>query len=574
MRLLSSKSKNAVSYYVQKDIKRGSSRTTVIVEKLGTEQEIKEKYGVSDAKAWAKDYVADLNRKEMEEKAEILPINLKYYPDKLIDNAQRSYNAGYLFLNEIYHELKINQISKTIASKYKVTYDLDRILSRLLFTRILFPGSKLDSYEESKKFIEQPGFELHQIYRALEILDKESDYIQSELYKNSAKVFKRNTTLLYYDCTNFFFEIEDADEDGLRQYGKSKENRPNPIVQMGLFMDGNGIPLAFNMTRGNTNEQTTLRPLEKKILQEFELSKFIVCTDAGLSSNENKKYNDIQDRAYITTQSIKKLKAHLKAWALDPKGWKRQGSEEEFELSKIDESQHKDTIFYKERWIHENGLEEKLVVTYSLKYRDYQRHIREQQVTRAQKLIDSGVKIAMKPHPNDYRRFIGQINATNDGEIAEKTALKLASDKIQEEARYDGFYGVVTNLEAQAHEIAKINRERWQIEECFRIMKSEFKARPVYLSKDERIRAHFLTCFLALMIYRILEKKVGEKYTVHEILKTLREMNMLKTPQNDYLPAFMRTTITDDLFAAFGFRLDYEVTSEKKMKKILKDTKK
>lgn len=573
MRLLVSKSANASSFYVQKDIKKGNSRTTVIVEKLGTEKEIMEKHGVTDAKAWALDYIANLNKIEKEKKSEIMPVNVKLSPQQLMSERQRLFNGGYLPIQSIYHSLGLNKICKKIGSNSKFEYDLNNILSRLIYTRILFPGSKLNAFEESKKFIEQPTFDLHQIYRALDVLNKESDYIQSELYKNSTKVIQRDTNVLYYDCTNYFFEIEQADDEGqLRQYGRSKENRPNPLVQMGLFMDGNGIPLTFDITSGNTNEQTTLKPLEKKIIDDFKLSKFIVCTDAGLSSNANKKYNSIQDRAYITTQSLKKIKKHLKEWSLNPDGWKKYGCNALYNINEIDEDENRDTIFYKERWINENGLEEKLIVTYSIKYKDYQTNIRINQINRAEELIKKGPKAAKKVRDKDIKRFINETRITSDGEIADRSIVSLDVNKIREESMYDGFYAVVTNLEAQAHEIAQINKSRWQIEECFRIMKSEFKARPVYLSNDERIKAHFLICFLALTVYRILEMKLGNKYTVSEIRKTLREMNMLKTKQNDYIPAFNRTQTSDDIFEAFGYRLDYEIITEKNMKKILKST--
>lgn len=573
MRLLVSKSANASSFYVQKDIKKGNSRTTVIVEKLGTETEIMEKYGVADAKAWALDYIASLNRIEKEKKTEIMPVNMKLFPQQTISNRQRIFNGGYLPLQSIYHSLGLNKICKKISSNGKFEYNLNSILSRLIYTRILFPGSKLNAFEESKKFIEDPEFDLHQVYRALDVLNKESDYIQSQLYKNSTKVTQRNASVLYYDCTNYFFEIEEADDEGqLRQYGRSKENRPNPLVQMGLFMDGNGIPLTFDITSGNTNEQTTLRPLEKKIIEDFNLSKFIVCTDAGLSSNANKKYNSIKDRAYITTQSLKKIKKHLKEWSLDPNGWKKYDSTTSYNINEIDEEENRDTIFYKERWINENGLEEKLIVTYSIKYRDYHRNIRSNQIHRANELIKKGSLAAKKIRDNDIRRFIRETKVTSDGEIADRSIVSLDENKIMEESLYDGFYAVVTNLEAEAHEIAQINKNRWQIEECFRIMKSEFKARPIYLSNDERIKAHFLICFLALTVYRILEVKLGNKYTVSEITKTLREMNMLKTKQNDYIPAFNRTQISDDIFEVFEYRLDYEIITEKNMKKILKAT--
>ena len=322
MRLKITKTNSDTNYYVIKDIKTPSGkRTTMIYEKLGNEQDLLKKSNGEDIFKWINKYIKDLNEKEKEHKNDIL---IKKSPSKIISkDEQFCFNVGYVFLQDIYHSLRLNNICNEISDKYRFNYDLDNILSRLIYSRIIYPSSKLATFELSKKYIEQPNFELHDIYRALEVIAKETDFIQAELYRNSLKVSKRNTNILYYDCTNYFFEIEQ--ESGLRQYGPSKEHRPNPITQMGLFMDGDGIPLAFSITAGNTNEQTTLTPLEEKILEDFKLSKFIVCTDAGLASNANRKFNDKDNRAFITTQSIKKLKKHLMDWALNPNGWHLSG---------------------------------------------------------------------------------------------------------------------------------------------------------------------------------------------------------------------------------------------------------
>jgi len=426
LKLTISKSKNSTSLYVAKSFYVNGTRTSKIVEKLGTVAELEKKLNGQDPIEWAKKYIEELNRKEKEEKREVL---VKYSPSKLINKGeQHLFNGGYLFLKKIYHEIGLHKICKRISQKYKFDFDLDSIFSRLVYGRVIFPSSKLATHELSKKFIEQPNFDLHQIYRALEILAKETDFIQSAIYENSLKIFKRNTGILYYDCTNYFFEIEQ--EDGKKQYGPSKDHKPNPIIQMGLFMDGDGIPLAFSMNKGNMNEQLTLKPLEKKIISDFELSKFIVCTDAGLASEENRKFNDKDGRAFITTQSIKKLKEHLKKWALATDGWKLPGSEKNYDISKLDEMMEKanpedrekirSKVFYKERWIKENDFEQRLIVTYSIKYRDYQRKIRNGQIERAQKLIDTNPTKLKKCSPNDYKRFIHTTSCTSDGEVAEK----------------------------------------------------------------------------------------------------------------------------------------------------------
>ena len=573
MRLQIVKSKNAQSLYVVKSIYHNKKRTNKVIEKLGTYENLKKVLN-EDPIVWAKKYIDELNIKEKEGTRDVL---VKYSPTKIIEkNLQTSFNVGYLFLEKIYYELGLNNICNEISSKYKFSYDLNNILSRLIYSRIIYPSSKLATFELSKKYIEQPDFELHDIYRALEVISKETDFIQSELYKNSLKVSKRNTNILYYDCTNYFFEIEQ--ECGLRQYGPSKEHRPNPITQMGLFMDGDGIPLAFNITSGNTNEQVTLKPLEEKILEDFKLSKFIVCTDAGLASNANRKFNDKDERAFITTQSIKKLKKHLMDWALSPEEWYLSGDNKKYNINDIEKNEttielYKDRIFFKERWIKENGLEQKLIVTYSLKYRNYQRQIRNFQIERAKIAIANKSFKLDKCNQNDFKRFIKKINVTNDGEIAEKKRLTLNTDTIQKEEKFDGFYGVCTNLEDNAEEIIKVNQRRWEIEESFRIMKSEFKARPVYLSRDDRIIAHFTTCFLSLVLLRFLEKRLNEKYTTSQIIDTLKNMNFTESIGNGYIPTYTRTELTDELHEEFNFRTDYQITTKSNMKKILKQTK-
>ena len=570
MRLKISKSKNSTSLYVIKTIYVNGKEYTKTVEKLGTVADLEKRLDGQDPIEWAKQYIEELNRKEKEATQDVI---LKCSPVKVINkDEQNSFNASYLFLQQIYHELKLHNICKKITNKYKFDFDLNSILSRLIYGRMIFPTSKLATYQLSKRFIEQPNFELQHIYRALEVIAKESDFIQSELYKNSLKISKRNTGVLYYDCTNYFFEIEQ--EDGLKQYGVSKENRPNPIVQMGLFMDGDGVPLAFSINKGNTNEQITLAPLEEQILSDFNLSKFIVCTDAGLASTSNRKFNDKEDRAFITTQSVKKLKKHLKQWALDLSGWHLDNDIKTYDISELDEEKYKDKTFYKERWIKEDGLEQNLIVTYSIKYRNYQRQIRNNQIQRARKIIDTNPTKLKKCNQNDYKRFIEKTHCTPDGEIAEKELFSINTELIDTEEAFDGFYAVCTNLEDDPSEIAKINKRRWEIEECFRIMKSEFKARPVFLSRDDRIEAHFMTCFISLIIYRLLEKRLGEKYTCNEILTKLKEMDLYQVKGEGYIPTYTRNDLTDDLHEAFGFRTDYQIIPTQQMKNIFKATKK
>lgn len=589
MKLTVSKSKNSASFYVQKSIRKpNGSVTSITVEKLGNLDEVRTKAGGKDPYVWAQEYVNELNRREYEEQKEII---VSYSPVKLTKKGeQKTYNCGYLFLQKVYYSLRIDRICQDVTSRHSFSYDLNDILSKLVYTRILYPSSKLSSHKQAQSFLEQPSFELHDIYRALSVLSEESDFIQSALYKNSQKIFKRRKDILYYDCTNYYFELEEADD--LRRYGKSKQHQPLPLVGMGLFMDHDGIPLAFDIYPGNQNEQPTLKPLEKKILKDYGLEQIIVCTDAGLSSKSNRKFNDrsvdgIRLRSYITTQSVKQLPAYLKEFALSPDGWHLIGNQQTYDLSQLDPADYPEAVFYKDRWIKEdlsgrkmregaNPLEQHLIVSFSFKYQKYQRTIRQGQIERAQSLIDTGRYKQRPKNQNDPHRFIGHQVMTEDGEKCSKDIPFLNTSIIEEEERYDGFYAVCTNLEDMGvDEIIRINKRRWKIEECFRIMKAEFDARPVYLQREDRIRAHFLTCYIALFIFRILEKKLGERFTYEEIIQTLRTMIMYRPGEKlGYMPAYTRTDLTDALHETAGFRTDYEILTDISMKKVIRNSKK
>ena len=574
MRLSITNNKNSSSFYVIKSVTVDGKRTSKVIERLGNYEEVKIKANGEDPIVWSKKYIDTLNKQEKENNS---ILNIPFYKNKILEkNTKYTFNAGYLFLQDIYYSLGLNNICNDITNKHQFKFDLNSVLSRLIYSRIIFPSSKLKTLELSNNFIEQPNFDYNHILRSLEVISKETDFIQSELYKNSKKYSKRNDKILYYDCTNYYFEIEQ--EDGIKQYGVSKENRPNPIVQMGLFLDGDGIPLAFNINPGNTNEQITLQPLEKQIINDFNNASFVVCTDAGLASNSNRKFNDKENRKFITTQSIKKLKDYLKEWMFDKTGWHIPSIPNPIDLSNLDNDEElqekfKDTVFYKERWINENGLEQKIIVTYSLKYKNYQKNIRNSQIERAQKLINSNPKSISKPRQNDFKRFIEKTNTTKDGIVAEETYYNLNQEVINNESKYDGYYAVCTNLEDTAEEIIKINKNRWEIEESFRIMKSEFKARPVYLSRDDRIKAHFTTCFLALTIFRYLEKKIKSKYTVTEIIEALRNYNLRELKGFGYIPDYELTDIIEDLQNIFNINTSTEINDYKKMQKICKQTK-
>ena len=589
MRLGWTTGKYSTTYRAVKTIRVDGKNKTLIVKSFGSEKFICETYGVTDAKAWAKEQVRLMNEAEQEDNATFM-IPLRSSTD-LVLNEQRKFNGGYLFLQDIYYELGLDKICRAISSRHSFEYDLNNILSRLIYTRILFPSSKKNSFEEAKRFIEQPSFELHDIYRALSVIAGESDYIQSRLFQNSTSISMRRTGVVYYDCTNFYFEIEQAEDD--KQYGHGKENRPLPIVEMGLFMDMDGIPIAFGISPGNENEQSTLIPLEKKMLEKFNLSVFVVCTDAGLSSTTNRHFNDYDkedgSRSFITTQSLKKLKAHLKQWALEPTGWKlnNDSTQTTYDLRELDDIIDRDKIFYKSRWIKEKAtintedkktgnviIEQQLIVSYSIKYRDYLRSIRDGQIERAKKMIENGATSIGRKRQNDPKRFIKTNHATADGEVAELSASYIDQETIANEEQFDGFYAVCTNLEDEVQNIVKVNQRRWEIEECFRIMKTDFEARPVYVKRQDRILAHFITCFIALIVYRYLEKKLDNKYTINQIISTLQEMDFLKYEGKGYQPVYTRTELTDALHQAFDFCTSKEIVPIKRMKNICSKTKK
>lgn len=454
MRLGWSKKGNSISYYVHKTIYVNGKNKSQVIKRLGSEKYICETYGVSDAKAWAQEQVELMRQAEQDENPSF-DIPLCAGTDLPLDE-QRCFNGGYLFLQQIYYELGLDKICAAIKTKH--------------------------------------NFDLHQIYRSLSVLADESDYIQSRLFKNSLQIAKRRTEVIYYDCTNFYFEIEEAEDD--KQFGVSKENRPLPIVEMGLFMDRDGIPLAFCINPDNQNKQQSLIPLEETLIEKFDMSDFIVCTDAGLSCNTNRFFNNHADvdgtRDYITTQSVKKLKKMYKDWTLSPEGWHLSGemNSKTYNLNELDEDTDLEKTFYKSRWIKEKvsvevdgvakkvELEQQLVVSYSLKYRNYLRNIRNHQIERALKAVASGKKTIEKKKQNDPKRFINADHATKDGEAADKTAYYIDQESITAEEMYDGFYAVCTSLDDQPETIIKVNHRRWEIEECFRIMKSEFQAAP------------------------------------------------------------------------------------------------
>lgn len=565
------KTENPVLFIIESTYnKKTKKRSSRVVERLGRLSDIALKYDTNEPLAWAEDYVRKINLKIEEKKYAVTP---KFSNNTLIKKNQiNHFNVGYLFLQSIYHKLKLDILIKKISDEYKFEYDLDKIFSTLILARVINPCSKRSTCNFVKKFIEEIDLEKHQVYRALDVIAEQSQTIQTFIFQNSEKVVDRNISVLYFDCTNFYCETNIT--DGFREYGFSKENRKSPIIGMALFIDADGIPLAMQMYPGNQNEQLSLKPLERQIMKEFSNAKFVVVSDAGLNSDINKKFHMIHKKEYISVQPIKKLKGFLKKGAIDPKGWKLIGDDKEYNLDELDKEKYFNHVFYKERWKNENGFEERIIVSFSFKYQDFKRKNRAIIIENANKTVEKNNK--------KKDRYINEFNVTDDGEIADNLQLSLNEDAIKEDEKFDGFYAVTTSLKWDIEKIIKTNKQRWQIEESFKILKSELSSRKAFLTNSQRLKAHFLICFIALFFIRTLEKKLDYKYNYSEIIKTLRDLNLTKIENENYVPSFTRTDLTDDLQRTFGFiisknknlRLDTEIIDKRKIKNIIKFSKK
>lgn len=615
MKLTISKSKNCKSYYYSESFRtKDGKSTTRTVGKLGTYAELRERLGPDvDIDQWAR---AEVQRLTAELKTgQPAMISLELPADTPYEvNEARCFNAGYLLLQKELYSLGFRKLVQEISAKYCFEYDLEKILADLIYSRVLEPTSKRSSLEFCRDhLLEQPNYELHDVYRALDVIQNENALIQSTLFKNSMKLndLRRDTSVVFYDCTNFYFEI--SDEDELRKYGHSKENRPNPIVQMGMFIDRTGLPLGFDMFPGNENEQPSLKPLEQRILKDYGLkdSRLIVCTDAGLASKDNRKFNSINNRNFITILPLRKMKGTDLDWCLDHGRslirdpvkadenpaklqtiientcWRCEDDPKRgyFSLDDLDDEdpENYERVFYKERYVvnPKSKVEERVIVTYSLKYRDFMRHKRENDLKRARKLIAAkNLKQIDIKSTKDIRRYIKSVHTTKDGQQATENDFSIDETAIQADSRFDGFYAVCTSItkdDMSVSEIIAINHGRWEIEESFMLMKSEFRSRPVYLSVEARIRAHFVICFMALLIFRLLEHRVNaiatKLVTASKLLKTLREMNIAPLVKHHYTGVFKRTEVTEVLHKLIGVRFDCHLITAGVVEKAVKRSK-
>lgn len=597
------------TYYIQQGFRNGKKTTTKNIKRLGKHSELL--LITDNPLEYAKNEVKKMNEEYRSGRSEFI-VTMDFNEripstDSLYSNST-SLNIGYLYLKDIYAKLNLSDFFKSVSSDRKITYDCNKICQFLTYARILDPASKYGTYDKLDTYYEKPQVEYQHMIRFLDILDRNSDKYLKHLFDNSENIIKRDTSVMYYDCTNYFFETEKPDEEivdevtgeiilGLRQFGISKENKTSPIVEMGLIMDSRGIPISMCIHPGNTNEQLTAVPLEKEVIKMTGNKKFIYCADAGLGSYNIRKFNDMGGRAYIVTQSVKKLGQEIKDIVFNDSNYRLLSNDDAITLKEMRTFNKKDannlslyndfaykvipantamdTGLYEEK-VYKNGrtkkvkakgtLHQYIIVTFSRKMMEYQRTIRERQLERAKKLLRLKDPEKIKKGPNDIRRFLKNTSSDTANYV-------LDMDKIHEEEKYDGFYAVATNLDDSAKDILAVAQNRYKIEDCFRIMKTNFDARPVFLRKPERIRAHFLICYTALLIYRLMECKLDDNLThvtTSNLIKTLRNMNVVNMDDMYYKSIYSGSQTLDALERCFELQLNRKYYRPSDLNKIVK----
>lgn len=597
------------TYYIQQGFRNGKKTTTKNIKRLGKHSELL--LITDDPLEYAKNEVKKMNEEYRSGRSEFIvtmDFNERIPSTDSPCSNSTSLNIGYLYLKDIYAKLNLSDFFKSVSSDRKITYDCNKICQFLTYARILDPASKYGTYDKLDTYYEKPQVEYQHMIRFLDILDRNSDQYLKHLFDNSENIVKRDTSVMYYDCTNYFFETEKPDEEivdevtgeiilGLRQFGISKENKTSPIVEMGLIMDSRGIPISMCIHPGNTNEQLTAVPLEKEVIRMTGNKKFIYCADAGLGSYNIRKFNDMGGRAYIVTQSVKKLGQEIKDIVFNDSNYRLLSNDDAITLKEMRTFNKKgannlslyndfaykvipantamDTGLYEEK-VYKNGrtkkvkvkgtLHQYIIVTFSRKMMEYQRTIRERQLERAKKLLRLKDPEKIKKGPNDIRRFLKNTSSDTANYV-------LDMDKIHEEEKYDGFYAVATNLDDSAKDILAVAQNRYKIEDCFRIMKTNFDARPVFLRKPERIRAHFLICYTALLIYRLMECKLDDNLThvtTSNLIKTLRNMNVVNMDDMYYKSIYSGSQALDALERCFELQLNRKYYRPSDLNKIVK----
>lgn len=569
----------APRFYIMQGFRiKGGGTSTKVYMNLGRSSEICEKYGCTDAEAWARQKLKEINDSIKDDKASVM---VSYNPGRQIEAGRwRAVHCGHLVLLPLYNRLGLAEFSAEVSARHNFKFDFADILCKLVMSRVLFPSSKRATRACLDDFVDAPDFTLDDIYNFLGVLAQEITPLQKRLYEATRNELSRRTGVIYYDCTNYYFEIEK--EDTIRRYGKSKEHRPNPIVQMGLFMDADGLPLAFCINPGNTSEQQTLQPLEEILANEFNLSEFVICTDAGLASMDNRMYNTTEGRNYIVTQSIPMLPKLMKEWALGKTGWKRLGDRDDttYDISSLNLDDEKDSIYYRERWFNEDragikGYEERLIVTFSPKYALYQQQLRAQHIEKALRMIERKSEKSRQTQ-QDPRRLIATSHCTDAGEVAENSTMSLDLKLIEKEKELDGLGCVATRLDDPVGDILHASGFRYEIEHLFRVTKTEFDARPVYLRREDRIKAHFAICFVALLLIKAFQKLVNEHvpeechYSTEQIINALSKMDYNVVRGAGYIPAYSATRLRSICCEVANLPIDRQIVLTRKMRQYIK----
>lgn len=615
MKLNYDKKSKDPTYFIQKGFRIGSKTTTKNIARIGKHSELL--MITDDPLAYAREQVAKYNREEKEGRVSMevkIDFNEKIKITNNSASSSSSLNIGYFFLQQLYHRLAVGSFFKEVTADSRITFDPNLVNRFLIYDRILYPGSKLNSLRHLNRYYEQPSFDYQHIHRTLDIMAAHYDEYISRLFDSSCGIVRRNTSVCYYDCTNFYFETESPDEDyldevtgelvkGLRKYGISKQHQPAPLVEMGLFMDADGIPLTMCLASGSDNEQTTAVPLEKKLTKMLHGKKFIYCADAGLGSLNIRNFNSMGGRAFIVTQSVKKLSADLKQAVFNDYGYRLLSDDspvsvrslKEFDKSDPDKrplyldraykaipaDKAIDLGFYEEK-ILKNGKKKRVkspvivpqsvIITFSRKMMEYQRTIRNRQIERAKKLLKNMDPETYKKGPSDVTRFIKRIqNGSDEGKTGKSYGIDQAL--IDEEEKYDGYYAIATNLGESAKEIVSISSQRYKIEDCFRIMKTDFSGRPVFHHTREHITAHFMICYTALLIYRLLEKKLDDKemhFPIGPVIETLQNMAVTNIEDMCYKSTYTGSQVLTALNAVFDLQLDRQYYQPKELNKKIK----
>ena len=609
------KSKNP-TYFVQLGIRNGKKTTTKNIARIGRHSDLLKI--ADDPLSYAKEQVAKFNEEAKLNHQISLELKINF-AEKLkasdsLASSSKQLNIGYFFLQQLYHSLEIGSFFDSLTADTKITFDPNLVNRFLTCDRILAPDSKLSSLQHMANYYEQPQFDYMHIMRTMDLMADHYDEYISHLFEKSNNIIKRDTSVCFYDCTNYYFETEMEDEDyvdevtgetikGLRKYGPSKEHRPNPIVEMGLFMDTDGIPLSMCITSGSDNEQTTVIPLEKKLSQMFQKKKFIYCADAGLGSLNIRNFNSMGGRAFIVTQSVKKLSDHLKEAVFNDYGYKLLSSDTPVTIEDlksfdkrdpenkdlyndkaykiIEADQAFDLGLYEEKHL-KNGktvkvkskatVKQKVIVTFSRKMMEYQRFIRNRQIERAKKLLKNLEPDTYKKGPHDVTRFIKRTSCTKSGETV-TDSYEIDQAVIDKEEKYDGFYAVATNLDDDVKTVIGISSNRYKIEDCFRITKTNLSARPVYHQKPRRIVAHFMICYTSLLIYRLLETKLnryGTHFSIENIIETLKNMEVANIEDMCYMSTYDNSKVCTALNAIWGLGLDKKYYQPKELNKKIK----